>query len=153
RLQVRMANPNFGRRGVTAAELARVKEIESDWYEVPQKVVVGPELVYYAVDQKELDGANHYRGINRDGWTTKDRTALQIHRWLEEFSLGLDRTGALPVGEWVVAERVIAYRGEYVGFEQRVEFPYWRTTQERFVLAAEPKATRKAPGVPVGFRP
>ncbi len=150
RLRVRMANPNYGRKDV-APDLARIKEIESDWYEVSQKVVVSPELVYYAVDQKEVDGANKYRGINRDGWTNKDRTALQIHRWLEKFSLHARRTVEVPVGDWVVAERVIAYRGEYVGFDQRIEFPYWRTTQERFVVAREERG--KAPGVPVSFRP
>jgi hypothetical protein len=153
RLQVRMANPNHGRKDVAAPELAQAREIDSDWYEVPQKVVVSPELVYYAVDQKELDGANHYRGINNGAWLNKERTALQIHRWLEAFAMPTERTTLLPVGEWVVAERVIAYRGEYVGFPQRIEFPYWRSTQERFVLAEEPKATRRASGVPVSFRP
>jgi hypothetical protein len=145
RLQVRMANPNYGRKDVAAPDLAAVWEIHSDWYEVPQKVVVPPELVYYAVDQKELAGVNRYKGIHRDAWLNKDRAALQIHRWLETFSPKLDRTRELPVGEWVVAERVIAHRGEYVGFPQRIEFPYWRTTQEQFVLARETRAAGKAP--------
>jgi hypothetical protein len=153
RLQVRMANPNYGRKDVAAPDLARAKEIESDWYEVPQKVVVSPELVYYAVDQQELDGDKNYRGIHRGVYPNKHRTVLQIHRWLEAFTTPADPRNPLPVGEWVIAERVLAHRGEYIGFDQRIEFPYWRTTQERFVVATEPKATRRAPGVPVSFRP
>lgn len=39
RLQVRMANPNYGRKDVAAPGLADAREIRSDWYEVPQKVV------------------------------------------------------------------------------------------------------------------
>jgi hypothetical protein len=154
RLQVRMASPNFGRKDVAAPELAREKEIRSDWYEVPQKVTVAPELVYYAVDQMELDGGRtKYKGINRDTFLNKDRAALQIHRWLEAFAAHNDRRRTMPVGEWVVAERVIVHRGEYVGGEQRIEFPYWRTTQEQFVIATEPGATRRGRGVPVSFRP
>src|SRR5205823_1609647 len=82
----------------------------------------------------------------------KDRTVLQIHRWLEAFTLPTDLRNPLPLGEWVVAERVLAHRGEYVGSPQRIEFPYWRTNQEQFVIASEPKSTRKAPGVPVDFK-
>jgi hypothetical protein len=136
RLQVRMANPNYGRKDVAVPALAEGREIDSGWYEVPQKVVVSPDLLYYAVDQKELEGAKHYKGLNRDAWVNKDRTALQIHCWLEGFFMHTDRK-MLSVGEWVVAERVIAYRGEYVGFDQRIEFPYWRTNQEQFVVARE----------------
>jgi hypothetical protein len=153
RLQVRMASPNFGRKDVAAPELAREKENRSDWYEVPQKVVVAPELLYYAVDQMELDGRRNYKGINRDISLDKDRAALQIHRWLETFATHNDWRRAMPVGEWVIAERVVVPRGEYVGGEQRIEFPYWRTTQERFVIATEPGATRKQPGVRVSFAP
>jgi hypothetical protein len=157
RLRVRMANPNFGRsKDVAARNYATEKELErtdEQWYVVKDKVSVPPEMHYYAVDQRELDGANSYKGIHREDYLTKDRTALQIHRWLEAFSMKTDRNNLLPVGEWVVAERVIAYRGEYVGAAQRIEFPYWRTTQEQFVIASEPGATRKSPGVMVSFHP
>jgi hypothetical protein len=159
RIRVRMANPNYGRtKEVAALSYAQRPELDlgdekTSWFVVPDHVQVPPDLYYYAVDQKELDGVNNYKGIHREDWLNKDRTALQIHRWLEAFTMPTDKANPLPVGEWVVAERVIAHRGEYVGFDQRIEFPYWRTTQEQFVLATEPKATRRAPGVPVSFRP
>jgi hypothetical protein len=157
RLRVRMANPNYGRnKEVASLTYAQEKELpvdDSKWYVVPNTVSVPPDLYYYAVDQLDLDGGrNKYKGINRDVGVSKDRTALQLHRWLEGFQ-PKGSTKTLPVGEWVVAERVIINRGEYVGRRQRIEFPYWRTTQEQFVVATEPGATRKAPGVEVSFRP
>jgi hypothetical protein len=156
RIRARMANPNYGRsKDVAALSYAQKPELDVDdskWFVVPDKVTVPPEMHYYAVDQKELDGPK-YRGLHWDLTPSRDRaTTLQIHRWLEAFSLRTDKTNLLPVGEWVVAERVIAQRGEYVGFPQRIEFPYWRTTQEQFVIASEPGATRRAPGVMVSFR-
>jgi hypothetical protein len=157
RLRVRMANPNYNRpKDVASLSYAKNPELDVDennkWFEIKQPVQVPPELLYYAVDQKELEGANKYKGINARDWLNKDRSAMQIHRWLETFTMPTDKNNHLPVGEWVVAERVIVHRGEYVGFPQRIEFPYWRTTQEQFVVATEPKATRRAPGVPVSFK-
>jgi hypothetical protein len=157
RLRVRMANPNYGRnKEVASLQYAQAKELPADdtkWYVVPDQVKVPPDLHYYAVDQLDLDGGrNKYKGINRDVSVTKDRTALQLHRWLEGFA-PKGSTETMPVGEWVVAERVLINRGEYVGGRQRIEFPYWRPTQEQFVIATEPGATRRAPGVMVSFRP
>src|SRR5262249_18514492 len=73
-------------------------------------------------------------------------------KWLQYTSPG--GPTCFPVGEWAVAERVIVYRGEYVGRRQRVEVPYWNTVQERFVLAAD-KSGQGAPkkGIPVDFTP
>jgi hypothetical protein len=155
RLRVRMANPNYGHaKEVAAVTYAQKKELDpGEWYVVPKTVSVPPEMHYYAVDEKELEGANKYKGLNRDAYLSKDRTAMQIHRWLEAFTTRTDRKNPLPVGEWVVAERVIAYRGEYVGADQRIEFPYWRATQEQFVLSTEPGATKRVPGVMVSFKP
>jgi hypothetical protein len=158
RLRVRMANPNYGLgKQVASAAYAQKKELEpGKWFEVKDPVSVPPEMYYYAVDQRDLDGYGTYAKEKRLNWDKSvgtGATALQIHRWLEAFTTKTDRNNPLPVGEWVIADRVVAHRGEYVGADQRIEFPYWRPTQEQFVIASEPGATRRSPGVMVSFKP
>jgi hypothetical protein len=153
-----MANPNYQRKDVRSPTYAQGEELKSDkpesWFTVPEKVVVPPELLCYAVDQKELEGARSYearKGPNSRAGADKDRTFLQIHKWLEAV-----RTGGLPllVGEWAVAERVPVYRGEYVPRQVRAEVPVWRYTRESFVIASDPdprQARRLGPGIDVNF--
>ena len=96
-------------------------------------VSVPAEYHLYSLDQQDLED-NKYSGQNARVSVAKDRqTVFQIHKWLES----TDVPARVPVGEWSVAERVIAYRGEYIGRKERVEVPYWRSTQESFVLAVE----------------
>jgi len=152
RLQVRMANPNFQRTDVASPTYAQEKELQSDkWYEVPDMVKVPPELLYYAVDQKELEGRD-YRGIYARVNLDRDRqTALQIFRWLETASNRNNRNEPLIVGEWVAAERVPVYRGEYAGRDVRVEIPVWRYRSEQFVIASDSTTKRNNPGIEVPF--
>ncbi len=173
RLRVRMANPNWGRTDVAAPAQARDREIVSEWYEVRQPAVMGPELIYYAVDEKtvEIQTAKqldrHVRGSSRgpyardnvDGRMFNRHTMvwLQAHRWFESLRLhssdeGLARlTGWAPralevtAGEWSVAERVPVYRGEYVGRSERVEVPYWRIRRGRSFIFDDGRS-KKAPG-------
>jgi hypothetical protein len=156
RLQVRMANPNYGRKvgpgreDVRSPTYAQDKELKSEtWFTVPQKVVVPPELLYYAVDQKALDGRDYVarRGPNYRFEPDKDRTVLQIQKWLEKVSTGNSQL----VGDWAVAERVPVYRGEYVPRQVRVEIPVWRFTRESFVIASDKEARRYGPGIDVSF--
>jgi hypothetical protein len=155
RLQVRMANPNYQRKDVRSPTYAQGEELKSEsWFTVPEKVVAPPELLYYAVDQRELEGRNYdlRKGPNyRVTTPDKDRTFLQIHKWLE-----VVRTGELPllVGDWAVAERVPVYRGEYVPRQVRAEVPVWRYTRESFVIAGDPdprQTRRLGPGIDVNF--
>jgi hypothetical protein len=152
RFRVRMANPNYKRTDVASPELAKSDTpLVSAWFEIPQLVAVPPEYHVYAVDQRELE--KKYEGQNKDVRYDANRQAVfQIHKWLQYTSPG--GPTCFPVGEWAVAERVIVYRGEYVGRRQRVEVPYWNTVQERFVLAAD-KSGQGAPkkGIPVDFTP
>jgi hypothetical protein len=133
RLQVRLANPNHGRVDVAAAADAAGAELTAGgWFVVPGVVAMPPEVHYYAVDEVKWGGAPP--PIQRDR-----QTYLQIHRWLETFT----QVGArVTVGEWVVAEGVIANRGEYVKFPLHAEFPYWDTTLAEFVLATWPYRAR-----------
>ena len=51
-----------------------------------------------------------------------------------------------PIGDWVIAERMVATRGEPIS-PQKVEVPYWRKTQDRFTLASDgpSKSGRRGP--------
>jgi hypothetical protein len=159
RLHVRMANPNYKRNAdvlspsyAVEPELAAGKERkDSDWFVVPTKVSVPPEFRYYAVDQKEIDPKNSYRGIHaKDPFYRDQQAAFQIQRWLElaEPSDG----NYVPVGEWTVAERVLVNRGEYIGRTEKVEVPVWRTPSSKFVLAVPPgKQSLRVSGINVPF--
>jgi hypothetical protein len=149
RIQVKMANPNINKPNVASQSYATDKQpLVSDWFEIKQLVTVPPEYYVYAVDQQELDGKK-YEGKNKGAQYLPDRQAVfQIHKWLDDPSL--DERTFFPVGEWSVAERVFAYRGEYVGRKQRVEVAYWRPTQESYVMATDDK---KQKGLVVDFSP
>ncbi len=142
-LQVRMANPNFGRKDVAAPENADKKELTAkEWYTVPEKATTPPELFFYAVDQAALD-ARQPRNADRDPKEPKlpvqpvhhdTQTVLQIQKWADYVP---GHNGAeLAVGDWVIAERVVATRGEPI-MRQRAEVPYWRRQQDRFVMATD----------------
>jgi hypothetical protein len=150
RLQVRMANPNYGKKDVASPNYARDRELVSDqWYEVPTKVVVPPELLFYAVDQKDLD--TEYKGpFAKEVLQRGRQVAMQIHKWVENAA---GRGNAfIPVGEWSVAERLPVFRGEYIGGSVRVELPVWKPTREEFVLITDNTTKRsKAHNYPVDF--
>lgn len=154
RLQLRMANPNYGRRDVASPTYATEKELVSEWSKNPIRVRVPLETRYYVVDQKELEAAenprNRYEGPYARVPINKDRQiVLQIHRWLDTVP-NMGRTPLL-VGDWTVAERIPVYRGEYVGRNERVELPVWRYTREEHVIASDSTTGKFRPGIEVNF--
>ena len=143
RLQVRMANPNFGRDDVDK-ETAERKELLSDWFQVPGAVVVPSECIFYVVDEKRINKRDK-PSENDPRWEMWDRDAapgrdvvLQLHRWVEEMPIGSrgDKT-MLPVGDWVIADRVVVARGEYVSRRLKVDLLIWKFPLDSFVLACE----------------
>jgi serine/threonine protein kinase len=147
RLRVRMANPNYQREGVHDPADAREPALQpGPWFELPKAVRVGAEFQGYAVDQAELDGGK------RRVWLRPNQTVLQFHRWVETLP-GPGKEPPLLVGEWVVAEAIPIYRGEYVTREVPVEFPLWQYTEDGFVIARRPGRLRRGqlPGYPVTF--
>jgi len=146
-----MANPNYKRTDVASPAYAEDLELKSDnWFIIPQPVVVPLEMICYAVDQKDLDGARSYRGIHANETLKKNQqVTFQIHQWTENVSP--DRRVVTPVGEWLIAERIIVNRGEYIGRKERVEVPLWRETMDAFVLAATGVAGRQKSGMEVNF--
>src|SRR5262249_48684506 len=146
RLRVRMANPNFDRKDAAAQGYAHEKDLTAkDWYVVPRKLAVPSDVNYYAVDQAKLD-AQAPKEKEKDKEKDKEpkmpvqsvnkdtQTVLQLHKWVE--SLHTKTRSDLAVGDWVIAERVAATRGEPIG-KQRVEVPYWRMTMDKFTMASD----------------
>jgi hypothetical protein len=137
RLKVRMGNPNEGRSDVADPSWAKDPELPSTkWYDVPQRVAVPPELIYYAVDQKEL-GQNYdgtYKEVRVD---PAHHAVLQIHRWLDYSNVAGMGNKPVAIGEWAIAERVIVHRGEYVDKTEHVQMPVWNTSHDNFVLPAD----------------
>ena len=169
RMQVRMANPNYHRTESASQTYADATELPTNsWYVLPQKLTVPNDLYYYAVDQKELDakapkepaepGKEKEKELKLPALPVQpNQTVLQIHRWVD-YLHPKSRAADLAVGDWVIAERAVVTRGEPIG-PQRVEVPYWRTTQDRFTMATDvppPPAGRAAklpPSVDVPFVP
>jgi hypothetical protein len=139
-------------------------------------VVVPPDLLWYVVDQDQVDRDWGEEQVpRRRTWeppfNPQRQLMLQAHRWVSwvrlpewlpsrEFKFGpfLGMTG-LPVqvhptflvGDWVVAERVRVARGEYIDRPLRVDVPVRRATHDRFELAEEPDAPRHTRGVKIDF--
>jgi len=156
RLRVRMANPNFSRNDVASPAYKKEKEIKGGWYEVPQKAVVPPELFYYAVDQKELDGRTQqqqaHRRLRYEGRVDpKEQVVLQAHRWLPGVPLKENNNQPMPVGDWVIAERMPVYRGETIGRYEKVDVPVWLPRKETMTLLKDTSNKRGASGVDVYF--
>ncbi len=142
RIKVRMANPNYERKDVASQGIAADPELTpKDWYVLPEapdgkepkKLVVPSDLYFYAVDQAKLDKEKKTE-LKLQPVAAGTQTVLQIQKWVDYLQLK-NRT-ELPVGDWVIAERVVATRGEPIG-RQRVEVPYWRRAQDRYTMATD----------------
>jgi hypothetical protein len=162
RFQVRLANPNYRRKDVASPLYAKEEELASDqWFDIKdrdgkrQNVVVPPDLLYYVVDQKELDNMEvprSYKGINARQDVARDRqVSFQIHRWLENAAEPWMGKVFIPVGEWVVAERVIVGRGEPIGRVLRVDVPIWKDAMERYIIGSYEVTGQKVSGAEVNF--
>jgi hypothetical protein len=161
-IRVIMANPNYGRKDVQWKRLSETKQIRSDWVPVTAPVFVPPEIQYYVVDQKLVEPKDSpYAKRYQQMWAPKrDEVALQIHRWVTYFQPNPSETKQAAVGDWVIAERVLAHRGDFLfPREHKAEVPVWAYLRDRWILALNNKETteaaKKKPPVPLatGFDP
>jgi len=157
--QVRMKNPNEGRRNDVAFQaLADIKELESPFAYSPPVTIPG-EFFVYALDQRPNTDL-------KDGSDTKParaeapvpygqwNTTVQVHRWLKKFTGDLNAT----VADWAIAERLLVRRGDTIGrYGVNVEIPVWNKSKEAFEIgyhAQKVNVKNKAKhfgGVPVDF--
>ena len=135
RMRIKAANPNFQKiNEVVYKGIADKAELVSPPVEVTEPLIVPPDLNYYAVDQKELEKieqkdpktkSNKPRFRTAPDLTTdKERVAVQIHRWVD-YAYPTGPKNPAPVGDWLVAERVLAHRGEYLRRRLLTEVPIW----------------------------
>jgi hypothetical protein len=132
RIRFIIGNPNHNRKNVIKKSLAENEELTSDWFLIPQRVSVPTPLKIYACEQSP-DGKRR-PNVQRK----KDQVMLQMHRWIDTFYPNPNnkvREGQFSAGEWVVADRIMANRGEYIAEEfHRTYVPIWDIKQEHFTL-------------------
>jgi hypothetical protein len=141
RMRVRMGSPYQGHSTAARPELPRDPELPpSKWYEVPGRVALSPEVVYYAVDQKELGDNNDATTLVRPD---ANSTVLQVHKWMERPVVpSIKEREPVAIGEWVISERTIVHRGEYVDRTERAQLAVWVWYQNAFVLPNDPHGKR-----------
>jgi hypothetical protein len=139
RLQIIMANPNYGHKDVASVDYAKDTELVSPWTTKKIIVKVDDELRYYAMDQASDRGSQLKNGV-----------MMQAHKWIKEIRRN-DVPGPVYIGEWAIAERFLVYKGEYVGREERAQVPYWHYEKEKFVLANDYTGRRSKEGIDVNF--
>src|SRR5262249_17815575 len=156
-MRIRIKNPNYGReKDVAWKSLADDKEIKSDWVMVKDtsdpnksefeqaKVTIGSEAYIYAVDQALLDPKG-FTGPRSGPQYKEQQTVVQIHRWTDLVRPNpTDAKVAYPVGDWLIAERLIINRGEYLTRQDLVEVPVWLMLDEKFGLM-QYKKEKKVP--------
>lgn len=151
-IQVRMQNPNYGKKTEVAEQaLADVKELYSSWAQTPE-ITIPDEYHLYAVDQYQVDKLGDKSG--KVDQPKPDQAVLQVHRWVERTADGK------LVADWAIAERLLVRKGEQIGHhDQLIEMPTWNKLKGGFeLLGAVPQAGRKQPasgsnGVPIDLVP
>jgi hypothetical protein len=151
RIQVLMVNPNYEHANVAWPDLAKEKELRSDWIELkdeqgtPLQATIPPDTRFYAIERNNPNLRSY-------------QAPVQFHRWLNIVSPSGSQSGTYAVGEWVVANTGVN-RGEYIQASDartapRIEVPIWSYAQDNFVLAANTNApSYERNNIPVSFKP
>ncbi|MBL8798049.1 MAG: hypothetical protein JNM56_29400 [Planctomycetia bacterium] len=158
RVQVRLANPNYGKKAEVAyPSLADVKELVSGWSDTVATITLPEETYVYA---HELDKATYTQRVRVDP-SIRDLPMVQVHRWMENTTLNPDQArSVVPVGEWVIGD-VPVRPGEYIGRNENVEVPIWFPNKEGFAFAVPigpakvglgPVKPLQVKGIPVSFQ-
>ncbi|HKB35650.1 MAG TPA: hypothetical protein VKD72_04300, partial [Gemmataceae bacterium] len=154
--RVRMRNPNYSpepdKRKDTTPELARDKVLFSDEVRVPL-VTVPPDQYFYALEEPNsgpklntwLKSVEPWRwGSSLPPDRRGTQAAVQIHRWVDSYRADpTDEKTRRPVGEWLVAARILVERGEYVrDLSYRVPVPVKPLDAFEHELDVKPKPQR-----------
>jgi hypothetical protein len=152
-VQVRMTNPNYQKPANEVAYPALTKEPEmlSDKVLVkqadgtPLQVRVPDEIHFYAVDQKyakPYDKPTEYKGMRHlsNEEPSAAQAVVQVQRWIPVHVIEGRPRLEFPVGSWSVAERLFAYRGEYLAQKVPTKLPFWSPEKNSFALVTNPRA-------------
>jgi hypothetical protein len=146
RVRIRMANPNYGKeKEVVGPSMSKDKDLLSDPFELPEPVAMPQELHYYAVDMKVQEKVENSKNHDFSNYLPADQIAahnqvpVQIQRWLETlYDMNPNSKSSnlgFPVGDWVIADRTLLTRGEYIGRTADTEVPIWDPGHDVFTLA------------------
>ncbi len=132
KIQVRIANPNFGKTAEVAyAGLAQPRELPPAPPVETPVTTIPEEYFIYAIDQKPTNPK-----IIGGSDTTEmkhDQVAVQIHRWADR-TADRDSGSEYVIGDWVVAERLLLRRGDAIGRTTAIEIPLWDKKHNVFEL-------------------
>jgi hypothetical protein len=149
---LRLANPNYNKPDEVADERdADDRELLSPAHYVPP-VKVPDDMYYYSVDENELQegygkrdnpamvGADKSR-LERNKPEANRQVAVQMHRWVDRVK---DKN--FNLGSWLIAERLLLSRGDFIERKVRLQVPRWSKTAEQFLLAGKRPKAPKRPG-------
>src|SRR5262249_23757490 len=82
---------------------------------------------------------------------SSSEVALQLHRWFDRVEV--KNQGSIRLGDWLVAERVLAQRGEFLKWDVEAQVPKWVEGEKTFKLATTPASRnqRKKDSILVEF--
>jgi hypothetical protein len=146
RVAVKALNPNYQKpaKDLAVPALALKEFLQSEYFEVPDTIVVPPEEHLYAAAKDERRNHITEKLPSPGLW---DETWVQMQRWYAFIRPeGLPRQE--PFGEWLVTD-LKAFRGQYVGERASILLPLWSMESAMFLFREPPKA-RAAPSVVVG---
>ena len=155
-IQVRMKNPNFGKKDdVVQGAWAAIPELLSNPTETKMVRIPDAYLVF-SVDQLQVEkqlmkDPSHFKYAKEV--PDANHAVVQIHRW---FSRGGTRDEFL-VGDWAIAERVYVRKGEPIGGTLKsstmvVEEPTWNVGRGAFEMQSSAVAKGKVEkGIPLDF--
>jgi hypothetical protein len=142
-VQVRLANPNFGKKDKVQADfLAQVAELADAWVTTPS-ITIPHDYFLYAVDQQHIDDTMNATPNKKapDIKLPRDATTFQVHQWVKERTdvVNVDK---YVIGDWAVAARQIVHKGERIGVSSQVPVPVWRADKDAFevpIIKGNPK--------------
>jgi hypothetical protein len=149
---IRVANPNYRKPKLVASKrFAKIKELLSP-YNYIAPVTVPYDTLVYAVD--ELSIHPDYKGksmllgqekkvhkLNTE-LANNNRVAVQIHRWVPAIQ-SQKETSSFSLGEWLIAERLLVKRGEFIGRKAEVQVPKWLTEKQTYEILYPPKKLKR----------
>jgi hypothetical protein len=145
RVQLKAFNPNYNRpeKDLATPTLAKIEDLKSDWFVVPQLVQVPREEFLYAAARDEKKNKVTEKMPSPANW---DETWVQLQRWYA-FIRPDEFNRPEPLGEWLVAE-LKALRGQYVGEKVPVTLPVWKMDVSAFLFRENVK--KQSPRGPLG---
>jgi hypothetical protein len=168
-VRVRMANPNHNKpaKEVAFQDLTLNAELPpSEWVETPE-IETTPEYHLYAIDQQLHDdwvaGAAPKKGVSSAIKVNEVLNSIpfQIHQWIE--STRDESLADYMIGDWVISERKMVFKGDPIGPKSTVQAPVWFEKKDIFDVPLptptkagakkEPKGAASIKGIQVNMLP